>query len=135
MLALVGGFECWIQGGLLCTYGVVDDILGAGVIVDVDGDAAQGGDFGGELFQTSVVLALALVCLGHGGRFVWRRGVSEVRRGCERLLSDEVASSAWSAVISRKNVSRRYEGVDGLARESREVRLDAPVKGKLSNGV
>lgn len=51
-----------------CTYGVVDDILGAGVIVDVDCDAAQGGDFGGELFQTSVVLALALVCLGHSGR-------------------------------------------------------------------
>lgn len=81
------------KGALVCTYGVVDDVLGAGVIVDVDGDAAQGGDFGGELFQTSVVLALALVCLGHGGRLCGGGG-SEVRRGCERLLSAGLASSA-----------------------------------------
>lgn len=46
---------------------MVDDILGAGIIVYVDGDAAQGSDFGGELFQTSVVLALTLVGFRHGG--------------------------------------------------------------------
>lgn len=48
-------------------YSVVDDILSTSIIVYVDGDAAQGGDFGGELIQTSVVLALALVGFGHGG--------------------------------------------------------------------
>lgn len=53
-------------GGELA-YSVVDDILSTSVIIYVDGDAAQGGYFRGELLQTSVVLALALVGLGHGG--------------------------------------------------------------------
>lgn len=48
-------------------YSVVDDILGTGIVVYVDGDAAQGSDFGGELFQASVVLALTLVGFRHGG--------------------------------------------------------------------
>lgn len=47
------------------TYRVVDDILGAGIVVDVDGDPAQGGDLGGELGEPRVVLALALVGVGH----------------------------------------------------------------------
>ncbi|KAH6608583.1 hypothetical protein Trco_001929 [Trichoderma cornu-damae] len=42
------------------TYGVVNDVLGASIVIYVDGDAAQGCDFGGELFQPGVVLALAL---------------------------------------------------------------------------
>lgn len=52
--------------------GIVDDILGAGVVVDVNGHAAQGGDLGGELVEACVVLALAFVGFGHGGR--WRGG-------------------------------------------------------------
>lgn len=46
---------------------MVDDILSTSVIVYVDSDAAQGGYFGGELLQTSVVLSLALVGFRHGG--------------------------------------------------------------------
>lgn len=38
-------------------YAVVDDILAAGIVVDVDRDAAQGGDFGGELRESGVVLS------------------------------------------------------------------------------
>lgn len=50
------------------TYGVVDDILSPRVVVDVDGDATQGGHLGRQLVQARVVLALALVGLGHDGR-------------------------------------------------------------------
>jgi hypothetical protein len=53
-------------------YGVVDDILGASVVVYVNGDAAQGGDLGGKLIKASVVLALALVGFGHVGLwYLW----------------------------------------------------------------
>ncbi|KAG7138520.1 hypothetical protein HYQ46_008315 [Verticillium longisporum] len=34
----------------------------------VNGHAAQGGDLGGELVEACVVLALAFVGFGHGGR-------------------------------------------------------------------
>ena len=37
--------------------GVVDDVLVARIVVDVDGDAAQGGDFGGEGGEGVVVLS------------------------------------------------------------------------------
>lgn len=33
-------------------------MLVPGVVVDVDGDAAQGGDFGGELGEAGVVLSV-----------------------------------------------------------------------------
>lgn len=52
-------------------YGVVDDVLRAGVVVDVHGDAAQGCHLGRKLVQARVVLALALVCLGHGRQLCW----------------------------------------------------------------
>ena len=48
----MGGREGEREG----TYAVVDDILVAGVVVDVYGDAAEGGDFGGELVEAGVVL-------------------------------------------------------------------------------
>lgn len=41
--------------------------MSARVVVDVDGDAAQGRDFGRQLVEARVVLALALVGFGHGG--------------------------------------------------------------------
>jgi hypothetical protein len=50
------------------TYGVVDDILGASIVVDVDGDATECRDLGMELVEAGVVLALALVGFGHGGQ-------------------------------------------------------------------
>ena len=50
------------------TYGAVDEALGAGLIVDADGHAAQGGDLVGQLIQARIILALALVSLGHGVR-------------------------------------------------------------------
>lgn len=40
------GRRIWISRS---TYGIVNDILGASIIVDVDCDAAQGGDLGGQL--------------------------------------------------------------------------------------
>ena len=47
------------------TDGVVNDILRASVVVDVDSHAAEGRDFGGELVEASIVLAFALVSLRH----------------------------------------------------------------------
>ena len=38
-------------------YGVIQDILVAGVVVDVYRDAAEGGDFGGEFGEEVVVLS------------------------------------------------------------------------------
>jgi len=40
------------------TYGVVDNILTPGIVVDVDRDAAQGGDFGREFFEAGIVLSV-----------------------------------------------------------------------------
>lgn len=42
-------------------YGGVDDSLVAGIIVDVDGDAAQGRYLSGEVVESRVVLAFGLV--------------------------------------------------------------------------
>ena len=39
------------------TYAVVDDVLVSRIVVDVDCDAAEGGDFGGELGEAAVVLS------------------------------------------------------------------------------
>lgn len=58
------------KGGEERAYSVVDDVLGAGIVVDVDGDAAEGCYFGRELFQAGVVLAFALVCFGHCCGFI-----------------------------------------------------------------
>ena len=44
----------------------LDDLLVAGVVVDVDGDGAEGGDLGGEVGELGVVLAFAFVGGGHG---------------------------------------------------------------------
>lgn len=38
-------------------YAVVDDMLVAGIIIDVYCDAAEGGDFGGELIEAGIVLS------------------------------------------------------------------------------
>ena len=40
------------------TYRVIDDSLITRIVVDVDGDAAQGGHFRGEFIEAGVVLAL-----------------------------------------------------------------------------
>ena len=37
-------------------YAAIDDILTSCIVVDVDCDAAEGGDFGGELLEAGVVL-------------------------------------------------------------------------------
>lgn len=44
------------MGGGLAAYTAIEDILVAGVIVDVDCDAAEGGDLGGEFIEAGVVL-------------------------------------------------------------------------------
>lgn len=77
-------------------YAVVDDVLVSCIVVNVDCDAAKGGDFGGELGEAAVVLSggwwlgdvrrwgvgrdgegragmdvlLAVVCCGHDGWLV-----------------------------------------------------------------
>ncbi len=40
------------------TYAVIDHVLIASIVVDVDGDAAEGGDFGGEFGEAGVVLSV-----------------------------------------------------------------------------
>lgn len=50
---------CHVGEGL---GGVVDDVLVARIVVDVDGDAAQGGDFGGEGGEGVVVLSGGVWC-------------------------------------------------------------------------
>jgi hypothetical protein len=52
-----GGVRAREHTGGARTYGVVDDLLAPGIVVDVDGDAAEGGDLGGELGEEAVVLA------------------------------------------------------------------------------
>jgi len=52
-------------------YAVLDDILAARVVVDVDGDAAQGGDFGGELGEAGLVLSGGGERGGGSVRFLW----------------------------------------------------------------
>ena len=46
------------------TYGIVDDFVAARVVVDVDCDAAEGGDFGSEFVEAGVVLSGRCQCCG-----------------------------------------------------------------------
>lgn len=39
-------------------YAVVNNMLVAGIIIDVYSDAAEGGDFGGELIEAGIVLSV-----------------------------------------------------------------------------
>lgn len=48
-------------------YRIINDILRSRIVVDVDGDAPEGGDLRREFREPRVVLALALVGVGHGG--------------------------------------------------------------------
>ncbi len=61
------------------TYRVVNDILRPCIVVDVHCNAAQGSDFGRELRQARVVLALALICVRHGEWVFIRRGGESMR--------------------------------------------------------
>lgn len=54
-----------VLGGGKGTYAGVDELMVAGVVIDVDCYAAEGGDFGGELVEAGVVLAFAFVGFGH----------------------------------------------------------------------
>jgi hypothetical protein len=54
-------------GGSIQTYRIVNNFLRSRIVVDVHCDAAQGSDFCRELGEARVVLALALVGVGHGG--------------------------------------------------------------------
>ena len=42
------------------TYAIVDHMLVSSVVVDVDCDAAEGGNFGGEFGEAGVVLSVGL---------------------------------------------------------------------------
>ncbi len=39
------------------TDAVLDDMLVAGIVIDIYCDAAEGGDFGGELIEAGIVLS------------------------------------------------------------------------------
>ncbi len=45
------------RGGVKGSYAVINDMLVAGIIIDVYCDAAEGGDFGGELIEAGIVLS------------------------------------------------------------------------------
>lgn len=59
-------------------YAVINDFLVARIVVDVDGDAAEGGDLGGELVEAGVVLP---GLFGGGFFFSWG-GVENAWLGC-----------------------------------------------------
>lgn len=61
-------------------YAVIDDVLAPGIVVDVDCDSAEGGDFGGEFGEAGVVLLFAFVGVGHCVWGVYGR-VGEVVEG------------------------------------------------------
>ncbi len=46
-------------------YTAVQDILVPRIIVDVDCDAAQGGDFGGEFIEAGVVLSVTAMGISY----------------------------------------------------------------------
>lgn len=46
------------MGGGGRAYAVINDVLVARIVVDVDCDAAEGGDFGGEFGEAGVVLSV-----------------------------------------------------------------------------
>ena len=47
------------------TYGIIYDILGSRIVVNIHGDPPQGRDLGREFREARVVLALALVGVRH----------------------------------------------------------------------
>lgn len=51
-------------------YGIVDDILGVGIIVDVDCDVMESGDFGRQFVEMGVVLMFVFVGFCYGGDVV-----------------------------------------------------------------
>lgn len=63
-------------------YRAVDDLVIPCVVVDVDRDAAQGGDLGGELVEARVVLSGCEGCAGQ-----WVRVRDGVGRGEYRSRS------------------------------------------------
>ena len=60
------------KGGEL--YAVVDGILAAGVVVDIDCHAAEGRDFGGEFGEARVVLPEGIRLVRVIGLGEWRGG-------------------------------------------------------------
>ena len=60
-----GDGEIRVVGREKRTHITLYQTLVAGVVVDVDGDAAQGGDFARELVEARVVLALERVGVAH----------------------------------------------------------------------
>jgi len=57
-----------LRGGwLMGTYGRIDHLVRARIVVDVDGYAAESRNLGRELFQSGIVLALALKGFRHVG--------------------------------------------------------------------
>lgn len=59
-------------------YAVVNNMLVAGIIIDVYSDAAEGGDFGGELIEAGIVLSVL------GGQPGGRGGRREEDAYCSR---------------------------------------------------
>ena len=99
------------------TYSTVNDFLTAGIIVNVDCDASQGGDFGGKLIQAGVVLPSNI---NTGTRLVPGRRLRRdipfslvgVRHGCcgyEGFCSE----GALLNLMPRSETIRRGEGRNG----------------------
>lgn len=81
-------------------YAVVDYMLVSSVVVDVDCDAAEGGDFGGEFGEAGVVLSVwvgGLDCvrrLAHGGTY------------CSRSYDADMMAVGCACIAVRERVSR-----------------------------
>lgn len=88
------------------SYAAIDDVLTPRIVVDVDSDAAEGGDFGGELLEAGVVLpnAASFVSL-----WVDVRGVSRGWRGARAEEYTFLAHRRRTCLRSRTE-RRRSEG-------------------------
>lgn len=90
------------QEGVGDAYSRIYELLVPCIVVDVDGHAAQCRHFGRQVVQARVVLALALVGLGHGRDTESAGGVRRaVKSGNEIVGSGGVCTLGWDRLDLR----------------------------------
>jgi hypothetical protein len=126
------------QGGR-AAYGRVDDGLVAGIVVNVDGDAAQGRDLSGEVVESRVVLAVDLVSgcvVPQQGRKVWLPFTFVGFRHCGDMLRrlreswrsscDDLGSRALANAIKEQRMTDNV----GRSQPRRSLGQLLPVRGR-----
>jgi hypothetical protein len=129
------------EGEEEATYGIVDDVLGSGIVVDVDGYAAQGGDLGGELVEAGIVLPLALIGFRHGGlsggcgvRFGRARGRRRLRRCLQSLRGSScVRGRSRQGTANGRRLRQLVDVVVGFCGQ-RPGRIECDTKGAWFGG-